>query len=284
MDEEKHFHEQATVNLSVAFFLSLLFNIVVIIGGFYTNSVAILADALHDLSDTLAIFLAWLLEKLSLKKPTENYTYGYKRFSIFGALITSVIVICGSTLVIYESVIRLFTVVSPDAEGLVIVAVLGILFKGVSVLKLHHGHTLNERAILVHLLGDIFEWIAVLIMSIVLIFVDLPILDPLISILISIWIIYNLAKTLISSFKILLQRSPSSIELTSLKEDILKVNNVDSIEDIHLWTVDGIEHILTLKVITHTKKANDLNQIKSDLGFVKSEYNINDITLEFIIE
>lgn len=281
--DEKHFHEEASVNLSVAFFLNLAFNIVVIIGGIYTNSVAILADALHDISDTLAIFLAWLLEKLSLKKPTENYTYGYKRFSIFGALITSVIVICGSTIVIYESYMRLFSAVSPNAEGMLIVAILGIIFKGISVLKLHHGHTLNERAIFVHLLGDVLEWIAVLIISIVLIFFNLPVLDPLVSILISIWIIYNLAKTLISSFKILLQRSPTNIELSILKEDILKVNNIDSIEDIHLWTLDGIEHVLTLKVITHTNNVNDLNQIKEDLDFLKSDYNISDLTLEFII-
>ena len=132
-------HEKATGNLLFVFILNIIFNVVVIFGGLITNSVAILADCLHDLSDTISVGLAWVLEHISQKNPNESYTYGYQRFSILGAVITSIFVIIVSVVVVYESVSRLLNPVAPEAGWMLLVAIVGIIFKGVSVFKLHKG-------------------------------------------------------------------------------------------------------------------------------------------------
>ena len=163
-------HEKATGNLLFVFILNIIFNVVVIFGGLITNSVAILADCLHDLSDTISVGLAWVLEHISQKNPNESYTYGYQRFSILGAVITSIFVIIVSVVVVYESVSRLLNPVAPEAGWMLLVAIVGIIFKGVSVFKLHKGETINEKVILFHLLGDVFGWVAILIISVILMF------------------------------------------------------------------------------------------------------------------
>ena len=139
-------HEKATGNLIFVFILNITFNVIVILGGLITNSVAILADCLHDLSDTISIGLAGVLEHVSQKNPNENYTYGYQRFSILGAVITSIFVIIVSVVVVYESISRLLCPVAPEAGWMLLVAIVGIIFKGVSVFKILYSYPKFESA------------------------------------------------------------------------------------------------------------------------------------------
>lgn len=274
-------HKKASENLSFALVLNLLFNIVVISGGILTNSVAIISDAMHDLSDTISIFIAWVLEKLSRKESTKNFTYGYQRFSIFGALFNSTLVIIASLTVVYEAVSRLFEVQSPDASGMVVIAVLGIIFKGFSLLKLHNGKTFNEKAISIHMFGDVFEWVALLIISLTIVFVDIPLLDPIASILVSLWVIYNLAKTFIASTKIILQAIPSDVDIDSLKEDFLSIEGIEEIEELHIWSLDGIDNILTSKFKISKDEDFSYEYAKKNLKKVTHNYNITQTTFEF---
>lgn len=283
-NDEKDIHLLASKNLSFVLVLNLLFNIVVIGGGLLTNSVAIVSDALHDLSDTLSILIAWILEKLSQRKSNEKFTYGYQRLSVFGALFNSTIVILASLTVVYEAFTRLFVAKSPDAGGMILIAILGIVFKGASLIRLHRGKTFNERAISIHMYGDVFQWIALLIISLLLYFVNLPILDPIASICVSLWVIYNLAKTFIASAKILLQASPSNVNIGDLKRDLLGVDGVESIEDFHIWSMDGIDNVLTCKFNLSVEKENigDINSVKHDLNSVTKDYGISSTNFEFI--
>ncbi len=220
-----------------------------------------------------------MLERLSNKDSNEKYTYGYERFSILGAFITSISVIIISIIVIYEAVERLFYLTNPDAGGMFIVASLGILFKCISAYKLHGGITFNEKAILLHLLADVFEWIAILIIAVILIFVDLPFLDSVVSIAISLWLIYSLSKTLKSSLEIFLQKTPSNINLGKFKSEILEIEGVLAIDDFHLWSLDGIESILTVKL----KISNSLlsKSILDNVNKIACDNNIVDVTVEF---
>lgn len=276
-------HKEASENLSIALVLNIIFNIIVISGGIFTNSVAILSDALHDLSDTISILIAWILEKFSIRKSNDNFTYGFQRLSIFGALLNSTIVILVSMTVAYEALHRLFISQSPDASGMILIAILGIIFKGASLIRLHKGRTFNEKAISIHMLGDVFEWVALLIVSLILYFANIPILDPIASILVSVWVIYNLAKTLIASVKILLQSSPSNIDVDSLKKDLLSVNHVESIDDFHIWSLDGIENVLTskLKLSVNSENVNGIESTLVDLRKVAIGYGIDETTFEF---
>jgi cobalt-zinc-cadmium efflux system protein len=281
MTKEDDYNHKATVHLSFALVLNLIFNVIVIVGGLLTNSIAILADAVHDVGDTLAIFIAWFLQKFSEKGRDSDFTYGYKRFSVLGAAITSTIVICACFVVLWEAINRFFQPVTPSSTGMLLVAILGVILKGLSIYSLYGGKTFNERSIYVHLFGDVIEWIVVLILSIVLIFVNIPILDPLASIAISLWIIYNLGTNLYRSLKVLVQRVPDKFDIESFKNQVLDINGVTNIQDLHVWSLDGLSNVISIKInVSNDNNLENLNHIKSEINWIAKEFNVIDSTIE----
>lgn len=274
-----HHHKKAGENLAFVFFMNLAFNIIVIVGGLATNSVAILADCIHDLSDTISIAFAWVLEKVSQKDSTDNYSYGYQRFSILGAVIISVFVIIMAFVILQEAIPRLFAPEGVDAEGMLVIAIIGLVFKSLSVYRLHKGETFNEKAIFFHQLGDIFEWLAILILSIVLIFWDgAPYLDPFVSIGIALWLIFNLGRNLYKSLEVLLQKTPDYFDINEFKNSILDIPGVNAIDDFHIWSLDGIDSVMTLKV--DVDFGQDVSQIKKEIYQISNRYHVVDITIE----
>lgn len=275
-----HHHKKAGENLAFVFFMNLAFNIIVIVGGLATNSMAILADCIHDMSDTISIAFAWILEHVAQKDSTDNYSYGYQRFSILGAVVISVFVIIMALVILQEAIPRLFSPEGVDAEGMLIVAVVGIVFKSISVYRLHEGETFNEKAILIHQLGDIFEWVAILILSVVLMFWDgAPYLDPFVSIGIALWLIFNLGRNLYKSLEVLLQKTPDYFDVEEFRASINAIEGVDAIEDFHAWSLDGIDSVLTLKVAIDD--LDNRERIKKEIYSIASKYHIVDITIEF---
>lgn len=278
IDTHNH-HKKAGENLAFVFFMNLTFNIIVILGGLATNSVAILADCIHDMADTISIAVAWLLEHISQKDSTDKYSYGYQRFSILGAVIISVFVIIMAFVILSETIPRLFSPEGVDAEGMLIVAIIGILFKSISVYRLHDGETFNEKAILFHQLGDVFEWVAILILSIVLMFWDgAPYLDPFVSIGIAIWLIFNLGRNLIKAVQVLLQKTPDNFDVGEFKNLILAIEGVNAIDDFHIWSLDGIDSVMTLKV--NVDFNNNVEQIKKEIYEISNRFHVVDITIE----
>ena len=275
-----HHHKKAGENLAFVFFMNLAFNIIVIAGGLATNSMAILADCIHDMADTISIAFAWFLENVAQKDSTDKYSYGYQRFSILGAVIISIFVIIMAFIILYEAIPRLFAPEGVDAGGMLIVAIVGIMFKSISVYRLHDGETFNEKAILFHQLGDVFEWVAILLLSLVLMFWDgAPSLDPFISIGIALWLIFNLGRNLYKSFEVLLQKTPDHFEVNKFKESVLNIDGIESFDDFHVWSLDGIDSVLTLKV--SIDDWNNQERIKNDIYDIASKYHIVDITIEF---
>lgn len=274
-----HHHKKAGDNLAFVFFMNLAFNIIVIVGGLATNSVAILADCIHDLSDTISIAFAWVLEKVSQKDSTDNYSYGYQRFSILGAVIISVFVIIMAFVILQEAIPRLFAPEGVDAEGMLVISIIGLVFKSLSVYRLHKGETFNEKAIFFHQLGDIFEWLAILILSVVLIFWDgAPYLDPFVSIGIALWLIFNLGRNLYKSLEVLLQKTPVYFDVNEFKNSILDIQGVNAIDDFHIWSLDGIDSVMTLKV--DVDFGQDVSQIKKEIYDISNRYHVVDITIE----
>lgn len=275
-----HHHKKAGQNLAFVFFMNLTFNIIVIIGGLATNSMAILADCIHDMSDTISIALAWFLEHVAQKDSTDKYSYGYQRFSILGAVIISVFVIIMALIILQEAIPRLFSPEGVDAGGMLIVAIVGIVFKSISVYRLQDGETFNEKAILIHQLGDIFEWVAILILSIVLLFWDgAPYLDPFVSIAIALWLIFNLGRNLYKSLEVLLQKTPDYFDVSEFKSSITDIEGINAIDDFHVWSLDGIDSVLTLKV--NIDEWDNQEKIKDEIYSIASKYHIVDITIEF---
>ncbi|MGN0177560.1 MAG: cation diffusion facilitator family transporter [Methanobrevibacter sp.] len=275
-----HHHKKAGENLAFVFFMNLTFNIIVIVGGLATNSMAILADCIHDMSDTISIAFAWFLEHVAQKDSSDKYSYGYQRFSILGAVIISVFVIFMALLILKEAIPRLFVPEIVDAGGMLLIAIVGLVFKSISVYRLHDGETFNEKAILLHQLGDVFEWVAVLILSLILMFWNgASYLDPFISIGIALWLLFNLGRNLYKSFEVLLQKTPNHFDVKEFKENVLSIKGIKSFDDFHVWSLDGIDSVLTLKV--SIDDWNNQEKIKEDIYSIASEYHIVDITIEF---
>ena len=277
-----HHHNHSTKNIGVAFFLNLSFTVIEVVGGLLTNSMAILSDALHDLGDSLSLGLSWYFQKLAKKGRDETFSYGYRRFSLLGAVINGMVLLAGSVLILTEAIPRIFNPQSIKVEGMIGLAVLGILFNGAAVLKLKKGHSLNEKVVYLHLMEDVLGWIAVLIASIVMFFTDAYFLDPLMSLLIAGFVLFNVFRNLKESFQIILQGSPKDIDINEVVEKIRDLPEVQDVHDCHLWSLDGTYHILTM----HLKVNRELSlegqaEIKKAARHLLSHIPIQHATIEF---
>lgn len=276
-----HHHDHSTGNIKTAFFLNLGFAILEVFGGLYTNSVAILSDALHDFGDSLTLGVSWYFAKLSKKKVDDKYSYGYKRFSLLGAIISSIVLLTGSVFIVMESVPRLFNPVQPDTSGMIVLGIIGVGINGIAALRLSKGHSINEKVVYLHLLEDVLGWVAVLVGATVMHFTDLPIIDPILSVLIAIFILYNVFKNLRESFKIILQGTPQDLNLDKIHAAILSVSGVENFHDCHTWTMDGEYHVLSIHLIVKDLGMDELEKIKVETKEKLRALGIDHSTIEF---
>ncbi|NLI71275.1 MAG: cation transporter [Bacteroidales bacterium] len=280
-----HTHHGDVKNIKVAFFLNFSFAIIEIIGGFLTNSVAILSDAVHDLGDSLSLGLAWYFQKYSRKKSDNIYTYGYRRFSLVGALANSLVLIVGSILILTEAIPRIFNPQQAHPQGMMLLAVLGVAVNGFAMLRLRKGKSLNEKVVSLHLMEDVLGWIAVLIGAVIMYFWDVPVIDPILSLLIAGYVLFNVFKNMRELFRILLQGAPQEINSEHIQAEILKIDSVKDIHDVHLWSVDGIYNVMTIHVILDEKKSmEELSYMKKDIRNRLINKGIEHVTLEFETE
>ena len=278
-----HHHHHAEGNILIAFLLNLFFAIVELVGGLYTGSVAILSDSLHDLGDSCSLGVAWYLERLSKKGRDRCFSYGYKRFSLLGSLLISVILLVGSVFVIKESIERIITPSTPRAEGMFLLAIFGLIINGYAAWRMSGGHSLNERAMRLHLMEDVLGWIAVLIVSVVMYFVDLPILDPLLSLGITAWILYNVYFNLRDNFRILLQGVPEEVDQEGFVKAIEHLEGVLSVHDVHIWTLNGEQHIASLHLVFDAQQYPTPEAwagLKQQVREIALGYELQHITIE----
>ncbi|GHA79241.1 cation diffusion facilitator family transporter [Pontibacter akesuensis] len=276
-----HHHHGAGSNIKVAFFLNLGFTVLEIFGGLWINSVAILSDALHDLGDSLSLGLAWYFEKVAKRGRNEKYTFGYKRFSLLGAVINSVILLVGSFFILWEAVPRIWDPQEVNAPGMMAFAVIGILVNGAAVLRLKSGDSLNERAVRLHLLEDVLGWVAVLVGGIVMYFYDVPFLDPLLSVIITLYVLYNVIGNLRDTSKILLQASPPHIKPDDVAAKLKSVEEIKSLHDLHIWTLDGSYNVLTMHaVVAPNLPAQQAQDLKKRVRSLMADMDIQHVTLE----
>jgi cobalt-zinc-cadmium efflux system protein len=277
-----HGEDQASNNILVALLLNVAFAIIELFGGLYTNSVAIMSDALHDFGDALSLGVAWYLQKISKRPRDAYYSYGYKRFSLLGSLIVSLVLVVGVAIVVYESVQRLLHPEPTKAQGMLWFVILGILVSGFAALRLKSGKSLNERAVYLHLLEDVLGWVAVLISSVVLLFYNAPYLDPLISLAITCFILYNVIKNLFAITRILMLEVPPGADLDRIRDKLLHVSSVKAVEDLHLWTLDGENHVMTVQIIVGNRETFlSLSKLKKRIRQDIAAEGIFHSTIEF---
>ena len=263
-------------NILIAFLLNLGFSVLEFFGGIFTNSVAIISDSVHDMGDALSIGVSYFLEKKSKKKPDEKYTYGYIRYSVLGSTITTVILLTGSILVIYNAVLRIINPVKIDYNGMMWFAVFGVIVNFIAVYFTKEGESLNQRSVNLHMLEDVLGWIVVLIGSIVMKFTDITYIDPILSIGVAVFILIHSLRNFKTILDIILEKVPTGVHLPEIKEHISKIDGVIDVHHIHVWTMDGYKNFATMHVITES----DGKEVKSKIREELKEHGINHVTIE----
>ena len=266
-------------NILVAFILNLIFSIFEFIGGIFTNSISILSDSVHDFGDAISIGVSYFLENKSKKKADYNYTYGYLRYSVLGAFITTTILIIGSVLFIYNSIIRFFNPVEVHYDGMILIAVVGVIINLAATYYTKSGKSLNQKAVNLHMIEDVLGWGIVLIGAILIKFTRINIIDSLLSLIVSGYILIHSLKSLKEILDIFLLKVPKNIDVKLLKEELEKIEGVKDIHHMHLWSIDGINNYITFHAVIE-KNSN----IKLKLREKLKQFNIYHSTIEFEYE
>lgn len=265
-------------NMTIAFLLNFSFAIIEFIFGLLFHSSAVLADAIHDTGDALAIGLSTLFEKISTKKEDRNYTLGYKRYSLLGALLTSVILLVGSTLVIVENVPKLFAPEKVNYDGMLILGIVAIVVNTAASRVVSHGHSHNESILSLHFLEDILGWLAVVGVSIILRFTDWYFLDPLLSLVIAGFILSKALPKFWENIQIFLDHVPSDVDLSQLYQEIAALENVRAITQLNVWTTDGLEKYVMLHICL--EDPNLLAETQAVLRQKLLAYGISKVTIQ----
>lgn len=268
-------------NILIAFILNLSFSIFELIGGYFTNSVAIMSDALHDFGDALSIGLSLILEKISKKKADNKYTFGYKRYSILGAYITTTVLFLGSLIVIYNAIKRILNPEPINYDGMIIFAVFGVIVNFLAAYFTRGGDSMNQKAVNLHMLEDVLGWAVVLVGSVLMKFTDISYIDSIMSIGIAIFILINAYKGLKEILDIFLLKMPESLKVHDIEKMVLAVPQVEGVHHVHVWSMDGQRSYGTMHLITSSKDSEGLKKtVKEklkDLGLVHTTIEIEGI-------
>lgn len=280
-----HSHgDQAMRNISVVFFLNLLFSLVEVIFGLLFNSMAILSDAVHDFGDSLSVGLSWYFQKVSQKEASSRYSFGYERFSLLGALITAVILLLGSGLLLTRSIPRLFQPEPVDAQGMFLLALAAIALNGYATWRLSKGTSMNERVLDLHMLEDVLGWVGVLLVSILVRFTGWMILDPLLSVALSLFIMIRTLPLFVSTLHIFLEGVPKEVDLSRVEADILAIPQVHALGHLHVWSIDGEENAMTATVFTTLAEPQDIEDLKDKIRKLGHELRVSHSTIEVVTD
>ncbi|MFT3884319.1 MAG: cation diffusion facilitator family transporter [Flavobacteriales bacterium] len=278
--EHDHAHRAGARNLRLAFLLNLAFTGVEFAGGLWTDSMAVLSDAFHDLGDALVLGAAWYLSGVAMRGRDASYSYGYGRYSMLGGWLTAVMLAVGSLVLMVVTITRLNEPHMPNAQGMLVLAVFGLLMNGLAAWKLHGGHSLNERGAYLHLLEDVLGWAAVLVGAVVLHFTGWTWIDPLLSIAINLFVLFNALRTLREGTGILMQRLPKGFDEAQVTAALRALPHVVGSHDQHAWTLDGRYVVLTVHLEVDTMAAAVQRQVKEQARAALHALGVHHATIE----
>ncbi len=263
-------------NILIAFILNLSFSIFEFFGGIFTGSVVILSDAVHDLGDAASIGLSYFLEKKSKNQPDEVYTYGYSGYSVIGSIITTLILIFGSCAVLVNAVGRIIQPAEIKYDEMILFAVVGVVVNLAAAFFTRKGDSLNQKAVNLHMIEDVLGWVVVLIGAVVMRFTDWYFLDPLLSVAVSLVILFNAAAQIKVVLILIMNKVPCGISVLEIKEHLLAYEGISDVHHIHIWSLDGNNHIATLHVVAERNH----HEIKRCIREKLHEFGISHVTVE----
>lgn len=282
-----HNHHEGAEGKKLLFTVVLNFVITIaeFVGGIFANSLALISDAIHNLSDAIALLITYLTFKISKKPSDSKHTFGYKRIQILAALFNSVTLIAICFYLLYEAYERFMNPEPIKSVIMLSVALIGLLANLLSVLLLkdHSKENLNIKAAYLHLIGDTFSSVAVIIGGILIYFYEVYWVDPLITVLISLYIIKETYSVLYETYKILMQSTPSDVSIEELVSTLKEIKGVRGVHHIHVWNLtdkeihfEGHVDLATDMKISESQKI--LEKVRNTL---KDKFEIHHITLQF---
>ena len=267
-------------NILIAFILNTAFSIFEFLGGIFTGSVAIISDAIHDVGDAVSIGISYFMEKLSKRQPDDRYTFGYTRYSVLGSIIITLFLLVSSVIVISNAIIRILNPSEINYDGMIVLAVIGVVVNTVAAYFTHDDSSLNQKAVNLHMIEDVLGWVVVLAGATVMKFTDFTLIDPILSIGVALFVLINVVKNLKEAINIFLVRTPKEINIKELKEDILSINDVSDVHHIHVWSMDGHNNYATMHIVTNS----DFHETKNIVRKTLEKHGIGHSTLEIETE
>lgn len=256
-----HNHDVTNYNRSFALgvTLNIIFVIIEVIYGIGADSMALIADAGHNLSDVMSLLLAWGANRLATKNPTSYRTYGFRRVTILASLISAVLLLVALGGITYETLERLFKPQAVDASTVIIVAAIGVVINTATALLFIKGqkHDLNIRAAYLHMAADAGISLGVVIAGIAILFTGWLWLDPVISLFIVIVILISTWSLLKESINLSIDAVPQGIDIVGIENYLSTLNNVTSIHDLHVWALSTTEVALTVHLVTIDSSINN---------------------------
>lgn len=276
--------QETTRKITIVFYLNLFFSLIEFVFGFLFNSMAIVSDAVHDLGDAFSVGAAGYFQKMSSKEADDRYSFGHQRFSLLGALMTSIVLLGGSLIVIFHSIPRVLAPEPVYYQGMFWLAIFAILANGFSAWLMSRGTSHNESLINLHMMEDLLGWVGVLTVSIILRFTDWFFLDPLLSISVAVFIIVKTWPLFNETIEIFLEATPKSVSKKKIEEAMLSYEEITNSSHLHIWSIDGHEHALTVTLSTNESDSMILEKIKESIRYELAQDNITHSTIEFVYD
>lgn len=278
-------HQLSGKKLLWATLLNFIITIAEVIGGLLSNSLALLSDALHNFSDGVAVFIAYIANKVSHRSASERKTFGYKRIEILAALFNAVVLVAISIYLFYEAYKRFRNPVEIKAGLMMIVAIIGLLANIGAMLLLHKdsSRNINVKAAYLHLLGDTLSSVAVIIGGILIYYFNITWIDPLVTVVIGVYILKETFEILKETIDILMQSTPSELDLQEIKNQIEKLDNVSNIHHVHAWKINEKEiHFEAHVDINEDLPLHKTSPIRTSIeNILTMQFGISHVTIQF---
>lgn len=274
---------QTTSRLSLSLFLTLAFVVVEAGAGIFANSLALLTDAAHNLTDVIALGLTWFAVRITAQPANAKKTYGYHRAGILVALLNSTTLVLISLGIFYEAYRRFLSPPEVQSNILIGVGLIAVVINLVTALLVHRGsqHDLNLRSAFVHLMGDVLSTVGAVIAGVIIFFTGANWLDPLVSVLIGFLILYNAWGILRDAIDILLESTPRDVNIKNMVDDIIQVDGVLGIHDIHVWSLTQSLRTMSAHILTDDLHISAGTEIQRQITeILNRRYNIAHTTLQ----
>ena len=280
----KHSHNTTGLRLLITVILNILITVAEIVGGIISGSLALISDALHNFSDAISVIISYIAIKLKLKDNSYKHTFGFKRAEILAAVINSSVLVAISIYLFYEAILRFQNPEPIKGNLMIIVALMGLVANivGTMLLKRDAATSINIKSSYLHLLTDAISSAAVILGGFAILFWNFHWVDPVLTILIAVYITQESFKILSDAVHILMEGAPTDISIKEIQSVVEGLEDIEDIHHVHIWTVGENDIHLEAHINVPDMTISKSNVLGDKIEkLLKSKFDISHITLQF---